>query len=75
MKTLDSLKTICDVAEATSAHSDSRVIVREREVELFKLHACEDHLVGLRASMDEVERKKARIQARIDGLTRVLDKR
>lgn len=55
--------------------NDSRVIVRQREVLMFELAATEEHLNGLRAATVDVGAKKARIKAKIVGLTRVLDAR
>jgi len=55
--------------------NDSRVIVRQRDVLQYELAAIEEHVVGLRASLTEVLAKKERIEARVDGLTRVLQRR
>lgn len=69
------LEALAQETQETYAGNDSRVITRQRDVLRYELTATDDHLAGLRASLAAVQGKRARIEARIDGLTKVLNKR
>lgn len=69
------LEAIAQEAEVGYNQSDGRVINRALGLLLHEQQACEEHLEGLRASIVEVQGKKRRVEARIVGLKRVIDKR
>ena len=71
----DPIKALENATAEAMMHRDSRVITRSREVLMFELQATEEHLAGLRAGITEVTATKARLEARIRGITRALDKR
>ncbi len=69
------LEQFTQTAEQAYNQRDGRVVTRKLSVLQFELQANEEHLQGLVASMGEVRRNKARIQAEVDGLLRVMNKR
>lgn len=74
-KAPSALDVITQDSARVFAQSDGRVITRARDVLMYEHAALEEHLAGLRASTAEVQSKKARVEAKIAGLTAVLAKR
>lgn len=69
------LETIALESEAAYVQSDGRVINRQMGLLTHEVAACEEHLEGLKASAIEVRARKARAEAKLLGLTRVVNRR
>lgn len=69
------LESIAMESEGAFLQSDGRVINRQLGLLMHEVAACEEHLEGLKASAIEVRARKARAEAKILGLTRVVNRR
>jgi septal ring factor EnvC (AmiA/AmiB activator) len=62
-------------AEQMFAHEDSRVISSKRDVLMHELQATEKNIARLQSELEDSKAQRAGLEARITGMTNVLNKR
>lgn len=75
VKAPTAIEAVAQETERTYMQADGRVVNRAAGLLTHEVQACEEHVAGLKASIVEVQAKKAKAEAKLLGLQRVLRRR